>query len=891
MRRIGKRDLTKGWLAWYELYEEHIRVKRALLAAGNKLLRPKFVACYRHWRRLAELAALEAASMTQEQQLQAEVNERRKLQAEMQAQVQALRDELDAARQAALDGRGLEAELQRQMAEQLAAEKEKRIEHTREMAIRRIAKRDLARGWVGWHDAYVEQARIKRMLLSAGKKLTKPKLVASWQRWHHDWDAERSRLMRTQAMSVEAQLRQQLAEAKEELAAARHVVVRTEGSGDQLQREFEARMEAEREKRIEHTRDMAIRRIAKRELSRGWVAWLDVYAEDLRRMRALKGAANRLLRPRFVSAYKRWYDSWQEEEASKRESRLGSRLAREVRRAQQAQAENDELRAELEKLRHAVADGRGAEAEAQRKLEEQIASERERRIEHIHNMAARRVKNRDLSMGWGKWHGDWEERRRLERKMQVSAQKLLRPKLVACYQHWRLDWQLEEQQMRSMTLTEQLMAQKKLVQTAQSELRAVRDELEATRVAIAEGKGVEIEQKRLMQEQVAKEREKRIEHTQQMVLRRVLKRDLALGWQSWVEPYLERKRQMRLLQNAGARMAKPKLAKGFQVWHRLAVNRRSALATMSVQAKLAMQTKEKDELQAKLQKVQTEFDDQRKLDEVALAEARSAMAQLQNHIASLTNEMSDEKKSAILAKAAEDAAKAEISGAKAKVRDAQELLKQQQAQAAEHLKKQLEETRGGLQGQLDAALKQIKQLKEELAVLEAEKLRANHTNRESGLVGPTRADAPAPAAAEEKKPRRRKQGVLGDVVFDEGRPLAEQLREALTKHAIRVLDLFRDWDEDGNGEVSKKEFRNAMPKLGLDLPKKVIDEVFESYDLDGSGVMEFEELKKMLKPPPSAATKKLWGKATDAAIADSNAQKGAGSAFKASALKALAAKK
>ena len=92
-----------------------------------------------------------------------------------------------------------------------------------------------------------------------------------------------------------------------------------------------------------------------------------------------------------------------------------------------------------------------------------------------------------------------------------------------------------------------------------------------------------------------------------------------------------------------------------------------------------------------------------------------------------------------------------------------------------------------------------------------------------------------------------------------------------------MLDLFRDWDEDGNGEVSKKEFRNAMPKLGLDLPKKVIDEVFESYDLDGSGVMEFEELKKMLKPPPSAATKKLWGKATDAAIADGNAQKGAGS--------------
>jgi hypothetical protein len=28
--------------------------------------------------------------------------------------------------------------------------------------------------------------------------------------------------------------------------------------------------------------------------------------------------------------------------------------------------------------------------------------------------------------------------------------------------------------------------------------------------------------------------------------------------------------------------------------------------------------------------------------------------------------------------------------------------------------------------------------------------------------------------------------------FDEDRPLGEQLKEALTKHAIRVLDLFRE---------------------------------------------------------------------------------------------------
>jgi hypothetical protein len=42
-------------------------------------------------------------------------------------------------------------EQKRLLDEKLNAEKEKRIAHTQEMAIRRIGKRDLTRGWVEWH--------------------------------------------------------------------------------------------------------------------------------------------------------------------------------------------------------------------------------------------------------------------------------------------------------------------------------------------------------------------------------------------------------------------------------------------------------------------------------------------------------------------------------------------------------------------------------------------------------------------------------------------------------------------------------------------------------------------------------------------------------------------
>ena len=70
--------------------------------------------------------------------------------------------ELAEARQAMLDGRGLEAEMQRQMEERLEREKQKRIEHTQEMALKRIGKRDLTRGWTAWHDEWAERTRRTR---------------------------------------------------------------------------------------------------------------------------------------------------------------------------------------------------------------------------------------------------------------------------------------------------------------------------------------------------------------------------------------------------------------------------------------------------------------------------------------------------------------------------------------------------------------------------------------------------------------------------------------------------------------------------------------------------------------------------------------------------------
>ena len=90
---------------------------------------------------------------------------------------------------------------------------------------------------------------------------------------------------------------------------------------------------------------------------------------------------------------------------------------------------------------------------------------------------------------------------------------------------------------------------------------------------------------------------------------------------------------------------------------------------------------------------------------------------------------------------------------------------------------------------------------------------------------------------------------IGTLVLDEDSDLSvsEQLRAALEKNATRVIDLFKEWDEDGDGQVSKKEFRTSMKALGLDLPRIEIDAVFDEMDPDGSGTLEYKELNKLLK--------------------------------------------
>ena len=93
--------------------------------------------------------------------------------------------------------------------------------------------------------------------------------------------------------------------------------------------------------------------------------------------------------------------------------------------------------------------------------------------------------------------------------------------------------------------------------------------------------------------------------------------------------------------------------------------------------------------------------------------------------------------------------------------------------------------------------------------------------------------------------------------------VSQKLVAALRANRARVLDLFRQMDENGDGEISRDEFMTAFQEEdrimdGLDVPTSACGALFDEWDADGSGSISFGELRKILrKPRKPAATQQL----------------------------------
>ena len=126
------------------------------------------------------------------------------------------------------------------------------------------------------------------------------------------------------------------------------------------------------------------------------------------------------------------------------------------------------------------------------------------------------------------------------------------------------------------------------------------------------------------------------------------------------------------------------------------------------------------------------------------------------------------------------------------------------------------------------------------------------------VTGESEEEACLAAEAKENAPRQAGAGVL--VAFepppsqlpppDQSSSVAGilgQLKMALAKNLNRMIDTFREFDEDQSGKINKREFRLALQKLGIVAHKSTCDLTFDSLDNDRSGTIEYEELNTHLR--------------------------------------------
>ncbi len=77
--------------------------------------------------------------------------------------------------------------------------------------------------------------------------------------------------------------------------------------------------------------------------------------------------------------------------------------------------------------------------------------------------------------------------------------------------------------------------------------------------------------------------------------------------------------------------------------------------------------------------------------------------------------------------------------------------------------------------------------------------------------------------------------------------IVEQLKLILARDRVRVIDLFRSWDANGDNRVSKAEIGRAFTELGFEIPDDALSALFTAFDRDGSQLIEYQEAHNKLR--------------------------------------------
>lgn len=78
------------------------------------------------------------------------------------------------------------------------------------------------------------------------------------------------------------------------------------------------------------------------------------------------------------------------------------------------------------------------------------------------------------------------------------------------------------------------------------------------------------------------------------------------------------------------------------------------------------------------------------------------------------------------------------------------------------------------------------------------------------------------------------------------RDIIAKVRSIINSSGKDIRRVFNDFDVDGSGTITTKEFRNALRKMQLGLSSKDIDKVMQRIDLNGDGLVNFDEFNTVL---------------------------------------------
>lgn len=104
--------------------------------------------------------------------------------------------------------------------------------------------------------------------------------------------------------------------------------------------------------------------------------------------------------------------------------------------------------------------------------------------------------------------------------------------------------------------------------------------------------------------------------------------------------------------------------------------------------------------------------------------------------------------------------------------------------------------------------------------------------------------------------------------------LVQDLRERCISEGLGTLRglsvLFRTMDKDFSKSITLKEMKSGLKKFGLKVAKADLQIIYDHFDVDQSGHVDFNEFLKALQPPLADCRARVVNEAFDKLDANKN---------------------